>query len=52
MTKGYIGYLVDLLQSEDWIGVSDNVEIAKGKYHIPSNWQDTKKIIRRRWLKR
>jgi len=52
MKKGFIGYLVDVLQSDDWVGVSENVEIAKGKYHIPNNWQDAKKIIRRQWLKK
>lgn len=52
MKKGFVSYLVDVLQSEDWIGVSENVEIAKGKYHLPSTWQDAKKIIRRQWLKK
>jgi len=49
MTKGYIGYLVDLLQSEDWIGVSENVEIAKGKYALPRNWSEGVKLIKRQW---
>jgi hypothetical protein len=52
MKKGFVSYLIDVLHSEDWIGVSENVEIAKGKHHLPSNWQDTKKIIRRQWLKK
>jgi len=52
MRQGYLSYLIELLNADEWIGKGECIDIAKGKYHIPSNWQDTKKIIRRRWLKK
>jgi len=50
MTKGFISYLIEVLQGDDHLGVSDNVEIAKGKYHLPTTWGEGKKLIRRQWL--
>ena len=52
MKKGFISYLVDVLQSEDWVGVSENVEIAKGKYALPRNWIEGVKLIKREWQKK
>jgi len=52
MTKGLISYLIEVLQADAHIGISENVEIAKGKYPLPTNWKEAKKVIRRQWLKR
>jgi hypothetical protein len=38
----------DLLQSNQFYGVSENVDIAKGKYAIPSSFSDIGKNIKRR----
>ena len=49
MMKG----LIEMLNSSDYYGVSERVEIAKGKYKVPINWKDAwRKIIRELWLKR
>lgn len=49
MNKTYIGYLIEMLNADDYFGESENIEIAKGKYLLPSNWEEGKKIIRRQW---
>jgi hypothetical protein len=47
MIKG----IVELLNTGDHYGVSENIDIAKGKYQIPYTWKDTWKNIKRRlWL--
>jgi len=49
MIKG----LIELLNASEYYGVSQRVEIAKGKYQIPLTWKDGwKKIIRESWLRR
>jgi hypothetical protein len=49
MMKG----LIEMLNSSDYYGVSERVEIAKGKYKVPNTWKDGwRKIIRELWLKR
>tara|TARA_R110000824_G_scaffold373973_1_gene564429 strand:+ start:235 stop:372 length:138 start_codon:yes stop_codon:yes gene_type:complete len=40
MKNNYLSYLIELLQSDEWKGVSDSVEIAKGKYKIPESWTE------------
>jgi hypothetical protein len=49
MMKG----LIEMLNASKYYGVSDRVEIAKGKYQIPITWKDGwKKLIREIWLRR
>ena len=40
-----------ILNISDWYGISENIEIAKGKYKLPENWDDAKKKFKRdlRW---
>ena len=45
MKTSYLGYLIELLQSDEWKGVSDNIDIAKGKYKIPKTWTE---LLKRR----
>lgn len=40
--------IIELLNTNDFYGVSENVDIAKGKYQIPVTWKDTWKNIKRR----
>jgi len=49
MSRGYISYLIEMLNADDYFNESEIIEIAKGKYLLPSNWEDGKKIIRRKW---
>jgi hypothetical protein len=45
--------LIELLSASEYYGVSERVEIAKGKYEIPIRWKDGwKKIIRNAWLRK
>jgi hypothetical protein len=45
--------IIDLLQTNQFYGVSENVDIAKGKYAIPYTFGDIGKNIKRRlWQKR
>ena len=47
-----IADLINLLNTEHFYGVSERVEIAKGKYEIPTTWKDAFYKIKRLWLKR
>lgn len=40
--------LIDLLNTSEFYGVSENIDIAKGKYKLPITWSDTFKNIKRR----
>lgn len=42
-----IKHIIDLLQIEDYYNVSQEVDIAKGKYQIPRNWTDVKNLFKR-----
>jgi len=42
----------DLLNTNNFYGVSERVNIAKGKYQIPLTWKDTWKLIKRLWQRR
>jgi hypothetical protein len=47
-----ISEIIKLSQSHKWIGVSENVEIAKGKYKKIYTWGGLLKQIKRQWLKK
>ena len=42
-----ITQIIQLLQSQEWYGVSEVVEIAKGKYQYKQTWKQTSKHIKR-----
>jgi hypothetical protein len=44
--------IIKLAQSNKWIGVSEEVEIAKGKYRVIYTWKQLWKLIKRTWLKK
>lgn len=39
--------LIDLLNTNEFYGVSENVDIAKGKYALPNGWKDAFNKIKR-----
>ena len=48
-----IANLINLLNTNEFYGISENIEIAKGKYKLPTGWKDVwYKIKRHRWQKR
>lgn len=44
--------LLDLLHSQDFYGVSNTVDIAKGKHELITDWKDVRKKIKRVWQKK
>lgn len=45
-----ISNIIDLLKLDEFYGVSENIEIAKGKYKLPMGWKDVwYKIKRHAW---
>ena len=42
--------IVELLSYNDYYGISERVEIAKGKYHIPYSFSFALQKIKRLWL--
>ena len=49
-----IGKVIDLLNSDEFYGVSNRVEIAKGKHSTIVTWTGLYKNLKRRvkWLKK
>jgi hypothetical protein len=45
-----IGQIITLLQADAWHGVSENIEIAKGKHQTPQTFKQGITKIRRKWL--
>lgn len=39
--------IIDLLQKQDYYKVSNDVDIAKGKYEIPTSWSGVKNLFKR-----
>jgi hypothetical protein len=44
MKTSYLSYLIELLQSDEWKGAGENVEIAKGRHKLPTNWKEYIKL--------
>lgn len=42
-----IKQILELLNVTDWYGISENIDIAKGKYKAVSDWSEAKKQIKR-----
>jgi hypothetical protein len=41
--------IIDLLNKSEYYGVSERIDIAKGKYAIPYTFKQAKKLIKRVW---
>lgn len=39
--------IIDLLQYSDFYKVSEDVDVAKGKYQIAKNWKQVKNLFKR-----
>lgn len=39
--------IIKQLQSADWLGCGECIEIAKGKFEIPKTWRDTRQKVNR-----
>lgn len=39
--------IIDLLKMDEFYGVSQEVDTAKGKYQIPVNWKQVKNLFKR-----
>jgi hypothetical protein len=44
MKASYLSYLIEILNSEEWFGAGDCVEIAKGKNKLPEGWKEYIKL--------
>ena len=42
-----IKQILELLSTRDWYGISENIDIAKGKYKACSNMKDVKEQLKR-----
>lgn len=42
--------LLELLSLDDYYGVSDNIDHAKGINKLPETWKEVKSILKRRAL--
>lgn len=48
-----ISLILDLLKMDDYKGVSENIDIAKGKYKYPEDKKEFKNMVNRRlWQKK
>jgi hypothetical protein len=44
MKPTYLSYLIEILNSDEWLGAGDCVEIAKGKNKLPEGWNEYIKL--------
>ena len=47
-----ISKVIDILQSDDFYGGGEHIEIAKGKHEYITTWKGFKRKIKRQWLKK
>ena len=43
-----IGLIIELLKYDEYYGVSEDIDLAKGKYKAPKNFGEARKLIKRR----
>ena len=41
--------VLELLQLHEWLNCSENIDIAKGKYQLPTTLKGANKQIKRQW---
>jgi hypothetical protein len=41
--------ILDLLVIEEYYGVSNSIDTAKGKYKVPYTWGEVRKQLKRIW---
>lgn len=47
-----IGKIIDILQSDDFYGGGEHIEIAKGKHEYVTTWKGLVRKIKRVWRKK
>lgn len=47
-----IRQVIQLLQMDDWLNSGEYIEIAKGKYQLPTTLKGATKKIKRQWQSR
>jgi hypothetical protein len=47
-----ISQVLNILAVDEFYGVSENIEIAKGKYELVHSWKDVWYKIKRHWYGR
>ena len=47
-----INEIIKALQSGDYYGGGECIELAKGKHEYTLNWTDVKRKIKRTWLRK
>ena len=45
-----VEFILEMLKQGDYYGVSENIDIAKGKYKSPTNLKEVTKTVKR-WQK-
>jgi len=41
--------IIDLLIMKEYYGVSENIDIAKGKYQYPQTWKELWRFVKRNY---
>tara|TARA_R100001460_G_scaffold24543_1_gene49296 strand:+ start:4059 stop:4205 length:147 start_codon:yes stop_codon:yes gene_type:complete len=41
--------IINLLNCGQWYGISENIDIAKGKYKAVGNWSELKEQLKRQY---
>lgn len=41
--------IIDILNLHPYYGVSENIDIAKGKYKYPTTWKELKELFKRKF---
>lgn len=41
--------IIEILNTDEWLGESETIEIAKGKYHYKTKTKDIINQYRRKW---
>jgi hypothetical protein len=44
--------IIDLLTLDDFYGISENIDFAKGINKKPYTWKDVKQLIKRNWKRK
>lgn len=47
-----ISQLIDLLVLDEYLGQSERIDIAKGRYEYPTTWKSFKQLLKRIWYGR
>ena len=49
MDKNFFGYIIEMLQKTSYRNKSEEIQMALGKYYLPSDFKGMVKKIKRVW---